>query len=703
MEYWPPPCFPSDYSDFNLSGYDANNHSEQLLINQSTQRELKSVIRKLRGRGNSLNPHSGCYPRVERFILDFFPYTRKQINTIEPFQFLRWECHIDATKCSTDCSFPKEKLSVDPTFKKQIGEILPGKHSLAMKPIENSKPLKIQDFILDMIIIQSKNEKPSPYSVAESSWVSKLQNDQELILQETLCDVGGEIMDFNHESKLEEISAFNVDKFYLEILTKEHVTKSVSKSFNFPTWKEPNIIPIPDNYYYVMEQELFDETFNKLELYLRKIDPNSKNVHLSKRQKKLKKKFFPVWHLDKEVLMSWEWNPFRKIEVEFNNILSNLEELNDNKEKLISFTMSECTYFWSSELCLLQNSSQEVIVHKLPPRNENKPTTPETTDKATTTRTENDSSSDNLTSNTEINTSLIPHKRSILDPDLLSLIISKKKKSHQDTTSSLPDNTSDSLSNILQHGLVKSRMELSRKSSVLPEEYVPEIHIALGNVHFPTSSKTSTPKTIILNSSKLLINHDIVTQLRDIQGVCIIEQKLGVNCDIILNATTCLVRISLEKFQQTSPEGSLHYSKELQQLVQYFQCCIVLIEYDRETAVADPDIFWRVQLCLSGGSFTLHFIANEANGMRPNDYAACYVLDYVNKLSQQVNTTALQPQGRQDYELVHSLTRNPLLTTALLAEYNLCQLLLAVDTSNPPKQLTPYHLASFRRLVHAEW
>ena len=712
MNYWPPPLFPSSNDSCNLGGYNNHHQIEHLTIDKATQKELKKLIKTLTDVNgtHTLIPSNGN-PHLKNFIIEFLPCSRKLNVNKQPWKEPIWPNKLETLTSNVLSPMLKEKMYVDTLFKASIKEILPPKCNATLQYLECSSFSKEQSFILDIVNVTSRKKQLLPEVNLQLYWGSNLQQKQDCILIETLNDTSEEYSNVVNQFTLEEIPEPNLSRFHLELFSKPVTEKRVHLQYTLPTWNKPDIPSITENHYLLAEQQLFDDTFNDLEFYLQRINRKCSPERLKLHKKSFTRKHLPAWHIDKEVLLSWDWNPFRKIDFEFRAVVQNLEDVLDIEPFRLELNNSNYEFCYSSELYLLQNDMQGTVLHKLPPTTVAKGESVENDNKAEMIANEKETTSmdssryENTTTETPINTSLIPHKRSILDSDLLSLIVSKKKNLTQNTTTIIQDHSNNISSSIIHHGLVKCRIDISNDTSIISEEFIPEIKITMDQLNSEDFSDT-LPKTIILNSNKLLMNYDVVNHLRGVNYLNVKELKLKVNCDIILNSTSCIIRISLEKFQQVLQNGKLYYADDFKQLSMNFKRVIVLVNFNRETADSDLDIFWRVQLCLSSKQFTIHYIANNSNNTFDSMTTTSYILGYVKALSLHVETQSLLSSERQDYELVQSVTNNPILTAFLLEKFTLFQLLCEMTKyKNKDLQpyLTEYQWSCFHRLLKATW
>ncbi|QHS73102.1 Zip2p [Saccharomyces paradoxus] len=223
------------------------------------------------------------------------------------------------------------------------------------------------------------------------------------------------------------------DRFLLRLIPPENTPKYKSRSSKYDIKISPQswVVKVPehDRELDIFEgsyDKLFDAHFNKLEFF--KI--RTKKL---KRNRLVKKNIHGIWRLEKEDLKDLVWDPLKKISNHSRGTIFEHETINEEvysiKPKRLTFQELD-----SGSLDLIDNQKKTFGTIKLAMRISNEKKIEDFSfegserNDVTANETQEFHQNDRLSSEGDINTSLAPQKRSFIDNELMSMLVTKKKK-----------------------------------------------------------------------------------------------------------------------------------------------------------------------------------------------------------------------------------------------------------------------------------
>ncbi|CAR31097.1 ZYRO0E09768p [Zygosaccharomyces rouxii] len=434
-------------------------------------------------------------------------------------------------------------------------------------------------------------------------------------------------------------------------------------------WPVPSANP-NELVFEMLRSQLFDLEFNKLEFF--KMD-----ITCTQSNKRAKIKLPKNWKMCKSELKQWDWNPFKQIE----------------KTAIAESTTREtiATYAFNPPIFVLEfhkfpynsfdfinleedtfGSLKFASASRLAPTMTKKPS-------ATS---EREKTMDSTINSEHDNTSMIPHKRSFIDDDLLTILHSRKRsRKHDDHYTSTPSHGATMFRIMNQEMNRYQAVGSSPVSAALEPPKTPAIPFEPAN----------DPRRILVNATKIRENHKIIQYLSNETQLQLVEQELPLQCDFIIDATSCIVIVQLDLFFQLQADKTMFYENTLKSLLNEFKTVVVLIKYPVIIDIADRDVFWKIRLYLQPPDFQL-FLTEET----PQEIGK-----WINMLSNEPLND--QPLGSHPLLLLHF---NKFLVQELLSKYTLKKILLmAIKNQNKELSclLTDAQLKRIQKLMALGW
>lgn len=694
------------FNNLYLGGNNQDILNEHIVVDQKTQKKLKYIVRKLL----PSNDHSDLkylinkQSQLESYLLNIILGQTRDTCTRRLHTNTDWSQKKVTGKPEVKFNVPKEKIEITKECQEAIKNIIPtkGKDRIYFQN-EFISECDLSKYKLITLGRREHKRKVKSFLNFDSTWNSKIELDMKDLVNEKL--LLAEYIDIRISGTIEfrYLNAPQLQDFLIPLTDRRTKTEYNKNNAHSDIWdiKEPASYPL--ELFYNLERSLFDDTFHDLEFYLIRIKNHKINQHKEKRNNCRSKN---IWKLDKQLLKSIDWNPFKKINDKSIHYFNNLENI-----KQVSFQIPldiiNFNYLNSSSFDLIDvqnkifNSYQTGL-------NETCCAITIPTERAISAEETAMSSliaeSNDDTSRETVNTSLIPQKRSLLDPSILSIIHAKKsKRKSLDNASQHKDSKiQDTLSFGINKHLDSSITETSWNSQDhnVAEQFV---------LTLPKCSFKIVPKVVVVNASKLLINHSIIYELRSSHKCEVIERKISLMCDFIISSDCCITRIKLENFQQCDSNGRLYYCESFKQLTKYFKKIIVLVDYGDVTEQTDPDLFWKIGLFLNLHPFQVHLINRTNNTKCRDQLMFSYILKYINKLSPSTQINFSDTIGNSDFEFLCKITNNPLLSQDILTQQTLLEFFKNVQLSKTydefpiTKMLTHWQWMSLRNLFAVTW
>ena len=604
----------------------------------------------------------------------------------------------------------KEKLKLNNTTREILDWISDTKPPLVtFQLLENiqERNKNIEKFKLDRhCILESKNTKNNLFMIVGKKMPSYIENNLRGLLEESITY--GTYDDYysndKRTSKLYPIfleSKLKLDKYKIfKVYPIEISHKAISKPKK-TFWEPANtLLPNVEKLCERIWLEIYDIDFNKLELF--KFNMNDINQTKNDKYKEMYQKCKKVWKLSKESLKELEWNPIKKYLKDNENVKNILcDDINQKEYTVLKYSLNlrklHCNLLdlididkkTFGSLKLVMNSATEKKISVYPVINDSL-----VLENLTVSTVNNDA-----TFPININTSLLPQKRSFIDDELRSILESKKnrqsnKKENQDIQNK---NCNRLLTKLLDIGTKENVLLPERRQTEDVESNQEDFNLSL-----PLKSLINyniTEKCIVLNTNKLSQNHILIQCLRERENVNVIEREFPHDFDFILNESICVIRINLENFFQIRQNGRLHYENLLTDLKLEFKLIIILVEYSEILEQTDKDVFWKIQLFLKCSQYRPILVPNKADRLfkEMTRLISTFSHSYKN-----VDFTEITVEEK----ILLSLNLNILLIKSILKRITLPEFLILIqieDSNEILESLTAMQLNRIKTLLMLSW
>ncbi|CAI4062379.1 hypothetical protein SUVZ_07G0110 [Saccharomyces uvarum] len=462
-----------------------------------------------------------------------------------------------------------------------------------------------------------------------------------------------------------------------------------------PNW----VVTFPDGNqeYDIFERnynELFDTHFNKLEFFkIRTKKPE--------RSKPVKKKVQDIWSLDKGDLKVLVWDPLKTFySYSWNTILDN-DVINEKAYSIKPIKM-KFQKLYSSSLDLIDNQRKKFGTIKLAVGIPNEKTTEDTSfeeserNDITVNSTFGLEKDDHLSSSkVDINTSLAPQKRSFIDDELISILATKRKfKKHKEHGGSATNISSTSY--LMNSGTYANiPTETSITKSVCNDKR--ELSFNSSSIIHSIFKDDIKNKCIAVNTNKMMENHKVIQALCQNSQLDLIEQPYFGECDFIIDHSTCLLKIQMNQFLQLKDNGSLYYSKTINDLLTEFHRVIIIVQFPEILQKVDPDLFWKVRFYLLHPRIEAFFTYEDM------DVFIDWIKYFITKWAFSYDDGEDRNIANDDVLL--DLGFNILLVRKIYRTYSLQEFLMAVirEQSQAVELLTVSQMSRLRKLLTLEW
>lgn len=695
------------FNSLHLGGNIQEVLNEHIVVDHKTQNKLKKIVHKLSpsNKYSDLKILTNKQFQLERFLLSFILGQTGDKHIRRHHLTKEWPQRGAMQKSEINLKVPKEKIEISKECQEAIKNVIgrKGKDQITLHH-EFIPGCNLSKYELITLRRSKPKRNAKVFVYSESVWTSNIDINLEDIVNEKLTETEYIDTRINEVIEFQYLNVPQINDYLIPLTDRKAQVEYIRKKSVTNVWNFEESTTYPIELFYNLERSLFDDTFHDLEFYLIRIK-HCKNDQYQDKNNYIRSK--KIWKLDKQLLKSINWTPFKRINDKSIHYFNNLENI---KEVIfqISLNTVNFNYLNSSSFDLIDienkifNSYQIGLneTHSAIEIPEEKTTSvQETTTASFVTETHEVS-----TTTETINSSLIPQKRSLLDPSILSIIQAKKMKRKSLNDSSFSKNCT--IQNTLSFGINKNP-ELSITESnwnSLDHDYREQFFLAAPCLPF-----NMTPKAIIVNSSKLLVNHSILYELRSSQNCDVIEKKIDLMCDFIISSECCITRIKLENFQQCDSKSKLYYSNSFKHLSYFFKKIVVLVDYKDVTEQTDPDLFWKIGLFLNLKLFQVHLINKTNNTKSHDNLILSYILKYITKLSPSTGTNFCSRVGNSDFEFLCKITNNPLLSSEILNQHTLLDFFKNIQLSKThdefpiTKLLTYWQWISLKSLFAVTW
>ncbi|GCF00254.1 hypothetical protein ZYGM_003103 [Zygosaccharomyces mellis] len=491
--------------------------------------------------------------------------------------------------------------------------------------------------------------------------------------KETLRENISEKVTFSFDNK-----SWIEQQFSKTILSKDYILEVLEppvppkSSVKLQQWPLPGVGK-NEAVFEMLKSRLFDLEFSKLEFF------KMNTYHTTHTRNR--SKILPVkWKISKSQRKSWDWNPFKQIEKK---------------------NMAEMTPRETITTCIFKPPIFEVEIHKLPYNSfdfinleENtfgsvkfasasRPIPTINQDQLITSQKETTlDSTINNESHESQNTSMIPHKRSFIDDDLLTILHSRKERKKQDNCDTSGTSHEATMFHIMNQGMNKyQKIRSSPAFTALKPPKTPQIPFE------PIPDK----REILMNTNRMKENHKIIQYISNETHLDLIEQELPFRCDFIINATSCIFIAQLDLFFQLQADNTMYYEHIFKSLFNEFKTIVVLIKYPEVLDITDEDIFWKIRMFLQPPEFQL-FLTKET--------PQC--------IGKWIDILSNKPYNKEpfDFHPFFLLHFNKFLVQKLLSSYTLEQVLLMSITEQTKELsdlLTETQLKRLQKLMALGW
>lgn len=709
---WVVDSIPTENKEQDLGGKQYKIFHEQLIVQKHTQRSLKKIIYKLSRNKIDIVPieEPGNH-NIKGFFLDLINVRKSKDAFTEKSTELYWECRLPNYQKRIKNQPLKEKLYIGKECRERLLNIKRG-ISYKLPKTERKPNRNNRNYIIQSLMVSAKVPQHACLPVVKM-WSTKLQRDIENAHLEHLTLTQSFSPSFNNKVEIKPLISNGLSVFLLlDTITRIEKVKCTKAKYKYTKWKSLLISNLPEEYFIKLERKLFDDQFNELEFYkipLKQRKCNTKNKEGLYCLKIDKKSL--VWKIDKYNLKNLNWFPFKNLDINFNHNFNKLEtiatakfEMSNREIKFnnifnntLHFIDSRTQMFDTYQLGLMDivQERTKVGIKSIQHTTEEENETPNTVDIS-------------LDTDRTSNTSLIPQKRSILDLDLVSIIEMKKKSSKINTEQDMCS-ISDTFNtkSILSIGLY-DKINLTNHGSLSEKKSEPPYISNLTKLIPIEPPYQVGERTIILNSNRLLINYSILQTLIKL-GVNVIEKKINLPCDFILNIDCCIFRTDMDKFQQFRSNGSLYYTNQFKKLMQNFKNIIVIVDYNEISEHTDLNIFWKIPMFLAFKQFQIHYI-NNSTGAKPNhERIVSHILHYTTLKSQAISEAELETSDHVEREFLLRVIKNPFQVHIILEKYSFLEFInLIIHTDHTPntplyQYLTDWQCQHLKSLFLSTW
>ncbi|CAI4416339.1 CIH_collapsed_G0014830.mRNA.1.CDS.1 [Saccharomyces cerevisiae] len=472
--------------------------------------------------------------------------------------------------------------------------------------------------------------------------------------------------------------------------------KSRCSKYNFKTSSQSWVVKVPEydqqlNTFEQRYDELFDAQFNKLEFFKIRMKKLKKN-------KPIEKKNYKIWCLEKEDLKDLVWDPLKRICNHSRYAI--FEHVTINREaysiKPLRLTFQKLD---SGSLDLIDNQKKTFGSIKLAmsmpdvKKTENQSIEESERHDETAIETEEFDENDCLSSKADINTSLAPQKRSFIDNELMSMLVTKKKiKKDKDVS----DTGISSTSYLINSGTyANSHIEIPTSNSVYNGKE--DCSFNKYSVKHSILEEDIENKCIAVNENKVIENQKVIQSLCKNSHLDLIEQPYFGECDFIINHSTCVYKIQASRFMQLRNNGSLHYDKAINDLLTEFQRVIIIVEFSEIIQDVDPDLFWKIKLYLLNSRVDVFFIHETT------DFFIDWMKYFIAKWAFSYNDE--KEKNIANADILLDLGFNILLVRKIFQTYSLEEFFMAIikEESKAVKMLTVSQMTRLKKLLTLEW
>ncbi|CCH63004.1 hypothetical protein TBLA_0I03510 [Henningerozyma blattae CBS 6284] len=631
------------HSELKKRGFVLN---ESIPLSKKSQRDLKYISTRNANICIKKNTERNIRTIIEPFILNIIK--RSNMLHLSGGNGLIFK----VVNCpDVDLNFTHTCLKDRLTLDTQVAESLRSCRSKMESNIKINKinPLKAnataKRFLIDTCSLPYLN-KHHGYLIKFQLMPSEIENKFETFLNESLPKT----LKFNLHIESQNRSYFksfrNLQNFSIDRVNLSSNLFKTKPCIKFESWDVSCPQINLENYFWNQYSKLFDIKFNELELYKKPYERIRSSHRFKKFEKKTLKFKQKYWKLHKCTLKELNWKPFERIESLFIDYL----ETNDT----IDFSIATINFHAPTIVFAKQHFSQLELID-LDTKTFKKFNTGvnfSTNKDHTNTANENietcklmplqgtlkaDTFIDNINNTNEINITLNDYYH---DTSLLECT-SESKKRRMNESSLLMD---EDFKSILS--LKKQKYDLNNISQDINDSKLSEFNILeiLGNpIHDSARQRETVTKNIVkklqtnkicytnlnplsqllpithdtniilTNANRLKFNHEVISQIQNKTSIKVIEEFFidSITCDFILNYSTCIYIIEIEKFFQMCGEDELYYELHIKRLLGEFKKIILLIKYTQDTEDFDNDIFWKVRLYLNFPLLDIYFVLHD--------------------------------------------------------------------------------------------
>ncbi|CCE61677.1 hypothetical protein TPHA_0A06030 [Tetrapisispora phaffii CBS 4417] len=633
-----------------------------------------------------------------------------------------------------DCAL-KEKLLINKETTSQLNWL----HKLAIfsnqgnvKYIISSKK-KFSNFKINYLQAELSHKLYKHYKPSDNQkyeiFKSKLNHNIDTLPHESIVEIpfsitDSQISNFNNQIS-QSINNRTCNIVNFKLLIKPHVSLKGSKQNlqikdNEPRWNlyEKNIynievelhqkIPlVNETWFDRCFAQLCDSQFNKLSFYKFKIPPSQEQYRKDFKIEQCFDKQY--WLLTKNILKKLVWNPVKiylkttdytihdimnnesmvfetKFSVKTKSLICH-KKIKNNSLDLIDVDKRK---FGIVDLYMVDTSNASIKESPVP----NIPT------KIIAKNTSQLEASTEL----NINTSIIPQKRSFLDCDLQSLIASKKTTKSLVTGSKLSKNIS--LLKFLDRNSTQP-LENNKEVSEVRDNSFEEDKVKSTMKLTRVSCQKIKGRHVILNTKHLKSNFSVTNLLVKQFQIQVVERQFELDFDFILNETTSIIRLNIENFFQVLKNGKLYYQEALENLKSEFKTIIVIIEYNELLEETDKDIFWKIHLYFNIPQFEVIIV--KQNNIEICQMIVQAVSKYSTRLPESTIAQYFNEQNKNmSIEILISLKFNDFLILKCLEHSSIYELLYNVGTKDNKYMeltniMTDSQLMRLQKLLQLSW
>lgn len=279
-----------------------------------------------------------------------------------------------------------------------------------------------------------------------------------------------------------------------------------------------------------------------------------------------------------------------------------------------------------------------------------------------------------------LNTTVMPQKRPFAEEELFAVSQSKRKSRREDRL----------INNLSQAG---DFVHNASKQLIFSDGFTDDSTTSDSTNLFTIPFKPRNEyREVIINLTNIWQNHKIIQYLGNVTNLRIIEQELPHQCDFVVDATTCVLRIQLEKFFEVRSDGTLFYENTLKALLLESKKVVLLAEYSPTLDQADREIFWKIRLFLQFPEIQLYFTQNKSHDIGK----------WIHILSRGHSNSFEHPGA----DVLVALRFNQFLIRQLLSKYSLAEILIMTANNKTGKLkelLTNHQLERIGKLMTLGW